>query len=144
MSVDGEVVWNYDDSGRLDSVVSPEATVSYDRDEFGRALGETVTLATGESSAVNYSLDGFGRAEGREVVLPDGGRLGESFTRDSLGEIAEVEVTADGGVRYFCGKRKVVGRGRRSIPAVGGVGADWIGHRLGRTTLPSACWFVGP
>ena len=77
----------YDDVGRLDRVVGPQARVAYTRDEFGRVIEETVVLATGETTTHRVDLDPSGLVDAEHIDLAMGNTFSTSFMRDEYGEI---------------------------------------------------------
>ncbi len=84
----GSTVLSYDDLGRVDTITNRDTTVSYVRDDYGRTVGETVTLASGESTSYSVSLTATGLVASQDLGLPGGGSVTTAFARNEVGEIA--------------------------------------------------------
>ncbi|SES06675.1 DUF6531 domain-containing protein [Corynebacterium cystitidis] len=84
----GSTVLSYDHLGRVDTIINRDTTVSYVRDDYGRMVGETVTLASGESTSYSVSLTATGLVASHEIGLPGGGSVTTAFEHSEVGEIA--------------------------------------------------------
>lgn len=84
----GTSTYFYDEFNRLTGIQGPQATIKFERDGYGRPIKETVTLASGESTAHALSIDATGNVASEHVTLPLGDAFTTTFKRDEAGEIA--------------------------------------------------------
>ena len=97
----GSTLFDYDVAGRLSSVTNPAATVTYNRDDYGRPVSETTRLASGETTCRGVVVGCGGVVSGERVSLPGVGTIATDFVRDDAGEITGSTITrqvASGGV----------------------------------------------
>ncbi|WP_342318497.1 DUF6531 domain-containing protein [Corynebacterium mayonis] len=86
----------YDLAGRVTGVSNAFSSVSYTYDADGQIAGETVTLASGESTGYEAHVDAAGQAYGYSILLPAGERIYTEFARDGYGQIATSDVMWEG------------------------------------------------
>ena len=77
----------YDEFERLAKITGPFASIDYTRDAFGRAIGESVTLPSGETTHHYVEVDHIGRTISENVSLPLGDTISSHYMRNSVGEI---------------------------------------------------------